>query len=85
MERLYLLFEDVPSGMALYRLLKESGFRLTIAPTPRQATGCCGVSVLLEDPEEETRALALAEEHGLPVRGVFRVETDYNPKRDRYL
>ena len=84
MEKTWLLFHDVKSAMALYERLKEQGIKQSIAPTPREASKCCGVCILLDDPKDETLALKIAEEADLELRGVHRMETDFKPDRDKY-
>ena len=84
MEKVWLLFHDVNSAMTLYQKLKEEKVPISIAPTPREASRCCGVCVLLENPDDETVAVDFAKEAGITLRGIHRSETDFNPKRDRY-
>lgn len=43
----YVLFPNHDNGMRLYGILKEAGIKATIAPTPRAASKCCGISLLV--------------------------------------
>ena len=43
----YVLFPNHDNGMRLYKELKNLGVRATIAPTPRAASKCCGISLLV--------------------------------------
>ena len=43
----YVLFPNHDNGMRLYGILKEAGIKATIAPTPRVASKCCGISLLV--------------------------------------
>lgn len=44
----YILFPNHDNAMRLYRELKKLGVRAVIAPTPRSASKCCGVSLMVE-------------------------------------
>ena len=44
----YILFPNHDNAMRLYRELKKLGVRAVIAPTPRSASKCCGVSLILK-------------------------------------
>ena len=44
----YVLFPNHDNGMRLYREMKENGLKCTIAPTPREASKCCGISLLVK-------------------------------------
>ena len=43
----YILFPNHDNAMRLYRELKKLGVRAVIAPTPRSASKCCGVSLMV--------------------------------------
>ncbi|MBF1324916.1 MAG: DUF3343 domain-containing protein, partial [Megasphaera micronuciformis] len=45
----YILFKNHTEAMTLYRGLKEAKIAVRISPTPRQASVCCGVSLLIAD------------------------------------
>lgn len=79
----YVLFPNHDNGMRLYKELKERKIKATIAPTPRQASKCCGISLLVK--EEETEAIKnAAKERQIEILGIAAVEKDINPNRDRY-
>ena len=67
----YVLFPNHDNSMRLYRELKAMGVRAVISPTPRQASVCCGVSLMVEEKDIEILKIAA-------------VERDVNPHRDRY-
>ena len=50
----YVLFPNHENGMKLYRILKEKGVRTQISPTPRAASKCCGISLLVREAESWT-------------------------------
>lgn len=84
MEKTWLLFHDVKSAMTLYQRLKDAGLQISISPTPREASKCCGVSILLDDPADTDRASEIAKAEEIELRGIHRMQADFNPKRDKY-
>ena len=44
----YVLFPNHDNGMRLYKELKALGVRAVISPTPRTASKCCGISLMVE-------------------------------------
>jgi len=79
----YVLFPNHDNAMRLYKELRALGVSAKIAPTPRAASVCCGVSLLVleEDIEQINKCV---EEQGILIQGIFQVEKDVNPNRDRY-
>lgn len=79
----YVLFPNHDNGMRLQRELKKLGVRAVIAPTPRSASKCCGISLMIQ--EEDVKAVeACIREHNIETLGIAEVEKDVNPGRDRY-
>ena len=79
----YVLFPNHDNSMRLYRELKAMGVRAVISPTPRQASVCCGVSLMVEENDIET-IQKIVEEKGIEILKIAAVERDVNPRRDRY-
>ncbi len=79
----YVLFPNHDNAMRLYKELKNLGVRAVIAPTPRSASKCCGVSLMVEERDlDEIRSCI--ENHEIEIWEIAAVEKDINPKRDRY-
>lgn len=79
----YVLFLNHDNGMRLHRELKKLGVRAVIAPTPRVASTCCGISLLIK--KEDTGAVEKCiEEHQIEILKIVDIEKDVNPNRDRY-
>lgn len=79
----YVLFPNHDNAMRLHRELKALGVKAVIAPTPRAASKCCGVSLLVK--EEDLEAVEVCvKEHGIEILTIAEIERDVNPKRDRY-
>lgn len=79
----YVLFPNHDNSMRLYRELKNIGVRAVIAPTPRSASVCCGVSLMVEEKDLETIE-NVVKEKGIEILKIAAVERDVNPHRDRY-
>ena len=79
----YVLFPNHDNSMRLYKELKAMGVRVVIAPTPRSASVCCGVSLMVEEKDLDVINRCI-EEHGIEIVKIAAVERDVNPRRDRY-
>lgn len=80
----YVLFPNHENGMKLYRLLKEQGIRTQISPTPRAASKCCGISLLVKDETLLPAIRSCIEENEIEVLEIIALEKDVNRTRDRY-
>lgn len=79
----YVLFPSHDNGMRLHRELKAEGVRAVIAPTPRSASKCCGISLLIEKDDIETVKRCI-EEHGIEILDIVEIKRDIDPNRDKY-
>ena len=79
----YVLFPNHDNGMRLYKELKALGVRAVISPTPRTASKCCGISLMVEEEDLDT-IQSCAKDRGIEILKIVAVERDLNPKRDRY-
>lgn len=79
----YVLFPNHDNGMRLHRELKALGVKAVIAPTPRVASKCCGISLLVKEEDLETVKLCI-QEHDIEILDIAAIEKDINPNRDRY-
>ncbi len=79
----YVLFPNHDNGMRLYNELKKLGVWAIIAPTPRSASKCCGISLMIKEEDIETVQDCVSE-HGIEILKIAAVEKDLNPHRDRY-
>lgn len=80
----YVLFPNVESGQALYRLVKQAGINATMAPTPRKASKCCGIAILYYDPADTFRIKKLAEINQCAVSDFYQENEDHDPNRMRF-
>ncbi|MEI3219090.1 MAG: DUF3343 domain-containing protein [Lachnoclostridium sp.] len=79
----YVLFPNHDNGMRLHRELKALGVKAVIAPTPRVASKCCGISLLVKEEDLETVKQCI-QEHDIEILDIAAIEKDINPNRDRY-
>ena len=79
----YVLFPNHDNGMRLYKELKKLGVWAVIAPTPRSASKCCGISLMIHEEDIDTVSNCV-KEHEIEIIKIAAVEKDLNPHRDRY-
>lgn len=79
----YILFHNHDSGMRLYNSLKKRSIKSTIAPTPRVASKCCGISLLINK-EDINKIKKCINEESLDILEIVEIKTNINSKRDKY-
>ena len=79
----YVVFPNHDNGMRLHRALRAAGLKSQISPTPRQASKCCGISLIVKE-EELEQVKACIREKGVEIIGITALEKDVNPNRDQY-
>lgn len=79
----YILFPNHDNAMRLYRELKKLGVWAVIAPTPRSASKCCGVSLMIKE-EDKGKIFECIEKNHIEILKIAAVEKDVNPHRDKY-
>lgn len=79
----YVLFPNHDNGMRLYREMKENGLKCTIAPTPREASKCCGISLLVKK-EDLDQIRQIVKEKQIEILQIAEIKKDIDPSRDRY-
>lgn len=79
----YVLFPNHDNGMRLYREMKENGLKCTIAPTPREASKCCGISLLVKK-EDLDQIRQIVKEKQIEILQIAEIKKDIDPNRDRY-
>ena len=63
--------------------LKKMGLKATIAPTPRAASKCCGISLIVQE-EDLDKIRECVREQGIEILKIVALERDINANRDRY-
>lgn len=67
----YILFPNHQEGLRLHRELKRAGVKCTITPTPRKASRCCGISLLVTEENLEAAKRIIAQ-CGVQIEGIFK-------------
>ena len=78
-----MLFPNHDNGMRLHKELKALGVKAVIAPTPRVASKCCGISLLIRKEDVEIIEQCVRD-RDIEILKIAEVEKDVNPNRDRY-
>ena len=78
-----MLFPNHDNGMRLHKELKALGVKAVISPTPRVASKCCGISLLIQKEDVEIVEQCVRD-HDIEILKIVEVEKDVNPNRDRY-
>lgn len=74
----YILFPNHNEGLRAHKALKAAGIKCTIAPTPREASTSCGISLLVQkDCMEESQRLIVA--RGITTLGIAQIEKKEKP------
>lgn len=81
--RNYILLGDSETASKLYYLLKDNGFDVTIAPTPRNADHCCGLCIIYEAKDRENIAI-LAEKNSIKIDRFWEDIVRDDPNRMRF-
>ena len=74
---------NLETSVHYFELLKEAGIKTTIAPTPRVASKCCGISLLVREEDLDTIQKCI-DENQIEILKIAAIERDINPKRDKY-
>ncbi len=80
----YVLMSSSLHAMRLYQRMEKEGIESTLAPTPRSAAHCCGVSILHYNDAQQEQILALAQSEGIEIDGFHTCENTDNPNRHKY-
>jgi len=76
--RWYILFPNHHQGLQLSRELRKANIRNQISPTPREASSCCGISLIVER-DDLDRIGKIIEEYGISIDKIVKlpVKTDW--------
>lgn len=66
----YVIFPNHTNALRLYQRLKGEKIPCTLAPTPRECSVCCGVSVRLSQVEDIPRVKELIQEENVQVEEI---------------
>lgn len=81
----FILVENAMIATELLEILRKEKIKATLAPTPRQASHACGVSVYLYNKEDLEKIEPLAKENKIKIDEIFKSDLDFNTKRNKFL
>lgn len=81
----FILVENAMIATELLEILRKEKIKATLAPTPRQASHACGVSVYLYNKEDLEKIEPLAKENNIKIDEIFESTLDFNTKRNKFL
>lgn len=84
MKNYYLLFDDSKTATSLYAELKKAGVKCTMAPTPRKADHCCGVSILYYNNDDKIIIEDICKKVNFKVSRFWECENEDNPNRGKF-
>ncbi|RBP39570.1 DUF3343 domain-containing protein [Garciella nitratireducens] len=73
MEKNFILFPNYSQGLKLESLLKSNHIKYVIAPTPRQLSKCCGISIMYYK-EDEERIQSIIKSNFIQVLGFYTLD-----------
>ena len=80
----YILFDNHEQAIKMHRDLQNVGIDSRIAPTPRAASLCCGVCLMIQG-DEYTKLNGYLSTHPYTYREIKELKEEYIEKRDAYL
>lgn len=80
----YIIFPDVDNGLKLNELLKAEKINVTITPTPREATKCCGISLLIKDEIDLPLIRECIAKNQIEIIDIFKMTTKRDSRRDKF-
>lgn len=81
----FILVENAMIATELLEILRKEKIKATLAPTPRQASHACGVSVYLYNKEDLEKIEPLAKKNKIKIDEIFESNLDFNTKRNKFL
>lgn len=81
----FILVENAMIATELLEILRKEKIKATLAPTPRQASHACGVSVYLYNKEDIKKIEPLTKENKIKIDEIFESNLDFNTKRNKFL
>ncbi|MFR2716478.1 MAG: DUF3343 domain-containing protein [Anaerococcus obesiensis] len=81
----FILVENAMIATELLEILRKEKIKASLAPTPRQASHACGVSVYLYNKEDLEKIEPLAKENNIKIDEIFKSDLDFDTKRNKFL
>ncbi|WP_049690541.1 DUF3343 domain-containing protein [Anaerococcus jeddahensis] len=81
----FILVENASIATNLLQILRKEKIKATLAPTPREASHACGVSVYIYNKEDIEKIEPLAKENNIKIDEIYKSELDFDTKRNKFL
>lgn len=81
----FILVENASIATKLLEILRNEKIKATLAPTPREASHACGVSVYVYNKEDIEKIEPLAKENNIKIDEIYKSELDFDTKRNKFL
>ena len=83
MMQYFVLFPNHLNGIKLNSVLRQENYQVNIAPTPRELSASCGISLRIrEDDIEAIRRII--EREKIQIIDIVSLEKENDPLRDRF-
>lgn len=79
----YILFPNHYNGIKLNDILRKSEIKTTIAPTPRELSNCCGISLIVKE-EDITEIEQIIAREQIEILRIASVHKRDDLTRDRF-
>lgn len=73
MKTYYVLFPNHMNGVRLKEILTRENYKVTIVPTPRELSTCCGISLLIREEDVDDIKAIIEREH-IETLGIASIE-----------
>lgn len=81
----FILVENAAIAISLLEILRKEKIKATLAPTPRQASHACGVSVYVYKKEDIEKIEPLAKKNQIKIDEIYKSDLDFDSKRNKFL
>lgn len=81
----FILVENASIATNLLEILRDEKIKATLAPTPREASHACGVSVYVYNKEDIEKIEPLAKVNNIKIDEIYKSELDFDTKRNKFL
>lgn len=81
----FILVENAAIATSLLEILRKEKIKATLAPTPREASHACGVSVYVYNKEDIEKIEPLAKKNQIKIDEIYKSDLDFDSKRNKFL
>lgn len=81
----FVLVENAAIATNLLEVLRDENINATLAPTPREASHSCGVSVYIYHESDICKVENIAIKNNIKIDEIFKSNLDFDAKRNKFL